>query len=362
MKYFSVAIFLLLVACATPQYRVPRVEADQASAAELQLLQQAYDTALARRARVYDLAWPVLTQNAELCERARPSIGVVLADRELTAKMAAGLREDDMERIGIPDSVRLLHVMKGSPAEEVGLQVGDELVRVEEEDVENPSEAGKRIRKLLKEEKEVHLAVLRDDQEMHVTVHSVSVCDMAVKISTSQSINASAADGDIVIHTGLIRAMSDEALQFVIAHEAAHIMLHHPRKYWRNLTVTGTFITGPIVYGSAMIMDGALGMIGRPTDVALTTRSLHLLAPWAKTFEAEADYVGLYMFARAGGDISAAQEVFETFSREHPKSIFAKSTHPVTPDRLVAFEATRAEIENNLKAGEALEPVKKAAP
>ena len=55
-------------------------------------------------------------------------------------------------------------------------------------------------------------------------------------------------------------------------------------------------------------------------------------------------------------DLTGAREAFDVFSREAPRSIYTKSTHPVTPERLVALQAAVEEIEAKREAGMPLLP------
>ncbi|WP_031549086.1 M48 family metalloprotease [Parvularcula oceani] len=344
-------VLLLFASCATPDHRLPSLDSALLASERERVVEDAMETALARRARVYDLAWPVLTANVELCPDTAPRAGLVLADRPLLARMAGGIDEDRLEEIGIAEGLRVLHVMAGSPAAQAGLPSGGFVDAVNGEAEDDPGKAAKALRDALEEEREATLTVAGETYRLE----GARACDVAVKIGTSQAINADAVSG-ITIYTGLIRSLSDEALQAVIAHELAHVALEHPRKYVRNAVLTGGVVTGPVLYALGSLTDRVAGVIGRPFDRSLAGRALGLVAPWSESFEAEADYVGLYLFARAGGDLSAAAEVYDTFSRESPASISVAATHPVTPERLARAAATIAEIEAKREAGLPLLP------
>lgn len=346
---------MFLAACASPRYQAPPLDEAKVAVERKAAVRDAMETALERRARVYDLSWPVLTANTELCPRTRPTIGVVLADRERLARLAGGLRDEDLEEIGVSDDLVLVHVFAGSPAETAGVTSGGRLLAVNGKPVTDPEKAAEKIREGTKDEGRVVLTLGEGGEERDIEVSPVESCDMAVKISTSQAINAHAATGDIVIYTGVIRALGDEALQFLIAHEAAHLAADHRRKYIQNTVVSGAGLVGPFLYGGAWVADMAARIGDRP-DISFRSRVVHGLAPWAKGFEEEADYLGAYMFARAGGELSAAREVYDVFSRETPVAIYLRATHPLTPERQVRLAATIAEIEGKRLAGDDLMP------
>ena len=348
---FVPILFAWLAACATPQATPPPLDGARAARAEARLLRAAMDTALARRARVYDLAWPVLVANAELCSKTAPQAGLVLADRKLLAKMAGGAEARALARAGVPDGLRVVHAFAGSPAAAAGVPSGARVEAVNGAPLGDPKKAARAIRERLEDGEAASLTA----DGVTYSVGGVTACDAAVKISTSQAINANAVSG-ITINTGLIRALDDEALQAVIAHELAHIALDHPREYARNALVTGAPVTGPVAYGLASTTDRVLRLIGRAPDRSLTGRALAALAPWSDAFEAEADYVGLYMHARAGGDARAAIRAFEVMGREGPKSLTVRATHPLIPERIAAAEAALAEIEAKRAAGALLVP------
>ena len=348
---FVPILFAWLAACATPQATPPAFDARASAATEARLLDRAMTLALERRARVYDLAWPVLVANAPLCRNTAPRAGLVLADRKLLAKMAGGAEERALARAGVPDGLRVVHAFAGSPAAAAGVPVGAMVEAVNGEAVDDPKAAARAIKDRLEDGEEATLTIDGRTYAFEGTL----ACDAAVKISTSQAINANAVSG-ITINTGLIRALDDEALQAVIAHELAHIVLDHPREYARNALVTGAPITGPVAYGLASTADRVLRLVGRAPDRSLTGRALAALAPWSDAFEAEADYVGLYMHARAGGDPRAAIRAFEVMGQEGPKSLTVRATHPLIPERIAAAEAAIAEIEAKRAAGAPLVP------
>lgn len=354
------ALLLAATGCVSPRTRAPVPDGAVAPVERRAALAAAVETALARRARVYDLAWPVLASNTDLCPETRKSVGLTLADLETRAAMSGGVGKARLQELGWEEGVTVVHPWAGAPAAVAGVRPGTRLVAVQGEETRSLSQAGRAISHALKEEGEVTVTfdeargtggVLRT-----LTLAGAEVCDMPVKISPSQQLNAVAAGGEIVIYTGLIRALEDPVLQFVIAHEAAHLAERHVARYLRNAAVTSVIVTGPPLILAAGLTDGVLSIVGITPDISVQQRMTAALLPWAKHFEAEADYVGMYMFARAGGDLGVVRQAFDLFSAEHPKSIYAPSTHPLTPDRVAAALATADEIAAKQAAGAPLTP------
>ena len=85
---------------------------------------------------------------------------------------------------------------------------------------------------------------------------------------------------------------------------------------------------------------------------------------YSQDFEAEADYVGLYILAQAGGNIEEAPQFWRRMATLSPGAIQSShmSTHPATPERFVALEETVKEIRAKQRAGLPLTPNLKNAP
>jgi predicted Zn-dependent protease len=79
----------------------------------------------------------------------------------------------------------------------------------------------------------------------------------------------------------------------------------------------------------------------------------------ARDFEREADYVGLYLTARAGIPIDDAPKFWRRMAVANPASTKGGflASHPPAAERFLALEATVAEIKSKLATGEPLLPV-----
>ena len=79
---------------------------------------------------------------------------------------------------------------------------------------------------------------------------------------------------------------------------------------------------------------------------------------FSQSFEAEADYIGLYFMARAGYDIVDAPNFWRRMGIAHPGSIRTNhaASHPGTPERFVALNKTVSEILDKRAAGKELLP------
>jgi beta-barrel assembly-enhancing protease len=159
-----------------------------------------------------------------------------------------------------------------------------------------------------------------------------------IKILDSDDINAFALPGGFFyVDSGLLLAADNEAeLAGVMAHEIAHVSAcHAAREMSRGqlmqlASVALIFVGGGIGYAVQQIAGLAM-----PMGFLKFTRS----------FEAEADYLGIEYMYKSGYDPQALTAFFEKVKalEKHKPGTLAKAfdTHPQTPDRI---EKTQQEI------------------
>jgi predicted Zn-dependent protease len=159
-----------------------------------------------------------------------------------------------------------------------------------------------------------------------------------IKVIDSDVVNAMALPGGFFyVNSGLILAADEEAeMAGVMAHEIAHVSACH---YGREMTraqllqmasIPLIFIGGAIGYGAYEASGLAIPMT---------------FLKFSRTFEAQADYLGVQYMYRAGYDPSAFVSFFEkiqAMEKKKPGTLSkAFDTHPQTPDRI---EKTQEEI------------------
>ncbi len=161
------------------------------------------------------------------------------------------------------------------------------------------------------------------------------------KVIDSNQINAFSLPGGFVyVNSGLILAADDEAeLAAVMAHEIAHVAAHHAA---RQLTRMHMAQLGSI---PLIFLGGWTGYgIYEASNLAIPMAFLK----FSRQYEAQADYLGIQYLYKTGYDPTAMISFFEkieALQKQRP-NLFTRvfSTHPMTPDRVLAAEKEIAHI------------------
>lgn len=157
-------------------------------------------------------------------------------------------------------------------------------------------------------------------------------CSYTVSLVEDDQINAAADGRKIYIQSGMMRFVeSDDELAIVVGHEIAHNMLNHVQKKM------GSQLLGAL-------LDAAIASQGVNTGGAF--QKAGALA-YSQEYESEADYMGVYLAARAGFDATVAPLFWRRMAIEHPGNIASRfnSTHPSTAERSVALRNALVEID-----------------
>ena len=305
-----------MAGCAGLDTRLPEIDLPQLTAE--QDIQQglAFEEMVRLQGRLMRVADRVRVANAELCPKVRPGIGAkthTLKNYSKTLRVAAA------RELGAGDEPRILVVSEGSPAQAAGLERGD-AVLVDGEAVAHDSEAFQAaigsgrlsVRGLDSTVREVEIAAREE-------------CDYDVRLRMSPDINAFATGKTVIMTSGMMGFVeSDEELALIVGHELAHNTMGHIRK------IVGNYI---------LSLGGSR---------------------YARPFESEADYVGLYYLVRAGYSAESVEEFWRRLALVSPRSTARAKTHPTSSERFLRIAAAREEIAEKEAAGVPLIPNFKA--
>lgn len=164
-------------------------------------------------------------------------------------------------------------------------------------------------------------------------------CDMRVVLSTqSKGLNAHADGEKIVMNADMVDfANNDNQLAFILAHEYSHHIMRHVQSTQNNVmggALLGTLLDA-LASSQGVNTQGQLGKMGAQTA----------LLSYSPEFENEADYIGLYIVARAGFKVEDAPHFWRQMAKVNKQGIYTRTTHPTTPERFVTMNKTIQEIE-----------------
>jgi hypothetical protein len=346
------ALILISLLCACAGTTTRPVEIDKkAEELEAQLQRElAFEGFLEDELRIKRVAQPILLSATELCkDKTRFDTGATFTTMSAYGK---DFEPTVTKFLGIAgNELGLLHVIPGSPADLAGLKRGDKLISVNDFVIPNTKEAnaelGKRAQEWLKKPDPLITVYARKTssgmQTAQASVTPVKACDFPAFLVMQESLNAYADGKAIAIFRGMLRFANDNELAIVIGHELAHNFMGHIEAGQRN-NVLGT-IAEIIAASRGIPTQGALG-----AAISLA---------YSPAFEAEADYVGLYVLARANIEIKEAPKFWRRMAAANPGGISQRgmiASHPATSARFVALEKTVQEIEAKRAAGQPLNP------
>ncbi len=165
-----------------------------------------------------------------------------------------------------------------------------------------------------------------------------------ILVVDDSSLNAFVANTQyIFLNSGLVmRLESSEALQAVIAHEAAHIANGHITRRLGNMRAARTAAGLGLILATAAAAAGADGRAAAGLALGSQGSAMRLLFSHTRAEESAADISSVRYMLRAGVDPKGALEVQELFRGQEALSDRRQDpymrTHPLTRDRLRALQ------------------------
>jgi hypothetical protein len=293
--------------------------------------------------RLNNIAFPLSVAAAAVCKpHVLATYGFELHDKSEYERLLKG---EDLEaairHYTLADGVFVRYVHPALPAGAAGLKPHALVISLDGEPLggKTAAQAGEILRRLdRRKEGPLHIVYKDANGERELDLYSVAACKYPIVLVQSPLVNAFADGTKIVITTGMLDFTANDAeLAVVIGHEVAHNALGHAD----NIRLR-------------TILD-ALSTTHANASAQLTAATGF---SFSKEFEAEADYVGVYIAARAGYDLSSMGQFWTRITRQWPAgnaSSYAK-THPSYPERVLAFESALREIEQLRQGGNDLLP------
>lgn len=352
-----ICALIALQACEAPVTQGPIIE-PIAIAEERAKQKEIVEQKITPEARTYsaDLAtlqrvgFQIATSNAEICSAdAGPIHGFTAWNKYQYRNAKRQQVTNTPYQMG--EGMRVVDVVAGGPAAAAGLQPGDLIDRVDGQRPQPGVNAADALLRLLwSKPGDVTLTVNRDGAQQQVTVTPVRGCQYGIFMPIAEEKNAFANGRNIMITTGMMEFIeTEQELALVVAHELAHNAMSHVSKTRKNATVgqvAGIFLDVLVLATTGVDTGGAFQNIGGNTAIL----------QYSADFEREADYVGMYMLARAGFETEGVAAIWRRMATLDPKAINISTTHPTTPERFVTIEETAKEIAGKRSGGLALMP------
>lgn len=367
MRPIAVLAFVWVgIACVAPTTQFSTLSPEAVRAEQLRQQQLVITSSLREQQRLLDVAVPMLRQAVPICgSKVATQTGVVVTNAHAWSRDL----QPAARSLGFTDTLRVVGVVRGSAAERAGVAVGARVLSIDgrlapigrtavRDFVNQVSGAlAARPQRSLPEIRgplQLGLVPEGSTESVFTTMRTVdvavdTVCAFGALALKDDALNAYADGRQVYITTAMMRfAASDEELAVVVAHEIAHNAMGHSDAKERN--------SG---FGALLgaVVDVAAAANGVNTGGDFTNLGAQAGATaYSQDFEREADYVGMYILARAGYPTAGAAQFWRRMAQESPGSIKYATSHPTTAERFIRLEEAAAEIEARRSAGEVLLP------
>lgn len=335
IAFFIIGTAFLMAGCATTTG--PKVSYSEVRQAKERLQAKAVKYRFEQLQRVLNIGYRLIVNLPEEDRRrVYPFLGIRVAEIDEMIKRAYDLTEED--------GVVIIAIIKDTPAEKAGLQVGDIILRI----------GNKRIKGIGSFQYATSPASLNDKKAVEIEANrygenKVFLCEVGTvprKITFDmvdrQEINAGAGPDLILVTYGLMNFVkSDDEIAVVLAHEMAHITKGHISKISGVQMLTGIAAIGVGIISEHISPGSGADVVRVASGVGdVFSRS------YSQDLEREADYFGLKYVKLAGFDYEIATEVWERFAIEVPKSMVQNylNTHPTSPERMVRLQKIVEEL------------------
>lgn len=347
MKQYLSALALIVAASAcAPITKTPNVDASLIDAEKEIQMEMAEKDNKTYEDRLEAVHYRLTTSNVDLCSN---------FDMKLTGVRAGRLKPDGpsaarriMAKVrGYSDELSIIGFTPMGPGERAGLRLGDRILAVEGIRMPtgnaNAMDAFERaMAPARKDGSSYTLTIQRSDHVQDIKVVPEKICGIIAYPVRSDVVNAYADGQKVYVTMAMMRLANDDELALILGHEMGHNLLDHIKKQQGN-RLLGAFI-GAIVSGLTGVNVVEMGANAGQQMMS-------------QDFEAEADYMGVILAARAGYNVGQAAQFWRKMGAMHPSAIHSQGgTHPNTVKRYLAVEAAVREVERKKAAGLPLVP------
>ena len=262
--------------------------------------------------RLATILYRLTTANTAHCDRQMPATGLALQaidqfqpDERDAARAAF--------RFAAPLSVEA--VAPGSPAERAGIAADSGVTTINGERFDAPAARRQTTQRrdraetaltLAAPDRPIRLGLLADGRAAEVTIIPVPACRARIELVTTEAFSSQADDTTIQLGVGNLARFDDDELAVLVAHELAHVVLHHTERL-----------------NAAGVHRGLLGEFGA------NARAI-------RAVEDEADRFSLHLLAAAGYDPELGPGFWRGAGRSLDPGFLRDATH-ASPNRRAAM-------------------------
>jgi len=345
---------LSLSACATPITSAPHGSSAEIAIEAAKQRDFAYKIAVDdiynNSRKIQQLSYPIVKNSTILCKNHTiHDYGIRVWHQDMLPKK---YRDMAHKLYGLDDQINVYMTVGGSPAAKAGMNRGDIILAVNNTGFTPGSSAIKEYQNTLKKNKNktVKFTIKRDQKTLTYNVKPDTVCNSPIVYQYNEkSINAFADGKQMYLTKGMMDFVkSDNELALIISHELGHNVMDHISKKKQN-AAAGTFV--------GLLLDVAVVAAGGYNPNMSQSFANIGLSAYSVEFEQEADYVGLYIMARANQDTVNAEMLWRRMSAEvSPRGISVRTTHPAHAERFISIKKANEEIALKKSKGQALVP------
>lgn len=363
-RHPAVLLSLCLIAftanCVAPSTQLGRISPSDLQAEELKQQQLVIRSDIRDQQRLENVGYPLLEAAVPLCGPGATTTraGVRYANIHTFSKQY----QPAARALGFTDTLTVVGVTRGSAADRGGVKLGDRILGVGVTElapgrsaVQQAGDAIDRARNLdaglplvlrhgpsaltaTPVGAEVIANSAPETARMSVTLPADTLCNYTLTAVKSDMLNAWADGRAVFVTSAMLRfAADDDELATVVAHEISHNAMKHMDARSKNAGIGAIF---------GAILDVAAASQGVNTGGGFTKDMSALGAQvFSQDFEREADYVGMYVLARANRPFATAADFWRRMAQENPGSIKFASSHPTTAERYLRLDQAATEIQ-----------------
>ena len=217
-QWRGIALACALAGCATPQTQAPSASTDQIAQESLAQQQFVISSRIAESRRVEAVYERLSAANLEFCKHTSGSIGAGVQQRSDYPKQF----KDAAIAVGVPDATTISYVLDNSPAAKAGLKPGDQIVKLNGQELAAKGAGESQFSKGISEwaDRSVTLSISRAGAAMDLTIVPAKLCGYPVVEIDNQTLNASATGKSVLLQRGMLNFIhDDQELALVLGHE-----------------------------------------------------------------------------------------------------------------------------------------------